>query len=126
VTLRFMNGTIAHVEGSWAHERFVMKFELAGEKGIIEYDSSRDHPITLTNRANEIGKSGVSVPSNPLKEGEYYRELAHFIDCIRIGTKPIVTAEDGYEAMRIALSAIESSRLGEPVFLSRNGEGEQR
>ncbi len=50
VTLRFASGVIAHVEGTWAHESFSMKFELAGKSGIIDYDSASDQPLVSVSR----------------------------------------------------------------------------
>ncbi|TCZ77687.1 Gfo/Idh/MocA family oxidoreductase [Paenibacillus albiflavus] len=118
VTLRFASGVIAHVEGSWAHETFSMKFELAGTSGIIDYDSGRDNSIVASRRSSNGGKQGVAVPESPLAENPYARELAHFLACIERDEQPIVTAEDAYEAVRIALAAIQSVETGQPVQLS--------
>ncbi len=117
VTLRFKSGVIAHVEGTWAHDTFSMKFEMAGKTGIIDYDSSRDKPMVAFSRTAQAGSGGVAVPESPLKENPYYLELKHFLSCIERDSDPIVTAEDAYEAMRIALAAIESMQTGKPVVL---------
>lgn len=119
VTLRFESGMMAHVEGSWAHDQFTMKFELAGKDGIIDYDSSKDKPLVAFSRAKKDGTGGVAVPESPLKENPYLLELKHFIACLEKGADPIVSAEDAYEAMRIALAAIESVQTGKPVVLSK-------
>jgi UDP-N-acetylglucosamine 3-dehydrogenase len=117
VTLRFKNGTIAHVEGSWAHEGFAMKFEFAGKTGILDYDSSRDKPIVTVSRQAQEGFVGVAVPESPVKESPYYKELKHFLSCIETGGESLVTAEDAYKAMEISLSAIQSMQTGKPVVL---------
>ena len=117
VTLRFKNGVIAHVEGSWAHDTFSMKFEMAGKSGIIEYDSAKEQPLAVFSRAEQTGSRGVAIPESPLKENPYYLELKHFLSCIEQDKKPVVTAEDAYEAMRISLAATESMKTGKPVSL---------
>ncbi|MFC5648774.1 Gfo/Idh/MocA family protein [Paenibacillus solisilvae] len=117
VTLRFKNGTIAHVEGSWAHDGFAMKFELAGKTGVIDYDSTRDKPIVAVSRADKQGFIGVAVPESPVKESPYYKELKHFLACIANNTESRMTAEDAYKALEIALAAIESMKSGKPVKL---------
>ncbi|MED4570284.1 Gfo/Idh/MocA family oxidoreductase [Brevibacillus agri] len=117
VTLRFQNGMIAHVEGSWAHEGFSMKMELAGSEGIIQYDSAKEKPLIAVNRAKQAGMSGVAVPESPLRENPYFRELKHFIDCIENDREPRVTVEDAVKAVEIARAALESIETGKPVTL---------
>ncbi|MFM9278223.1 Gfo/Idh/MocA family protein [Paenibacillus jiagnxiensis] len=117
VTLRFQSGVIAHVEGTWAHESFAMSFEIAGKNGVLQFDSARDNPVTAVSRNGVQGRPGVAVPESPLREGTYYRELKHFMDCIATGNEPQITAEDGLEALRISLAALESMETGKPVTL---------
>lgn len=109
VTLRFEGGAIAHVEGSWSHEGFTTKYEFAGDKGIIEFDSTKNRPL--------INNGDVISPKGLLQESTYQRELAHFIDCIESDKEPIVTAEDACKALEIALAAIQSTETNKPVFL---------
>ncbi len=116
-TLRFKNCVIAHVEGSWSHERFTTKFEFAGDKGIIDYDSSKETALVLERKAAETGKRGVAVPSSPMRHSPYFKELKHFLECIEQGKKPIVTAEDALEAVRIAECVIESITSGKRIEL---------
>ncbi len=120
VTLRFKSGAIAHVEGSWAHQGFNMAFEFAGKEGIVDYNSAKATPILAVTADRESSFSGVAVPQSPLNNNPYYRELSHFIDCIQNSKQPIVTAEDAYRAIEIAVSALQSSQTGKAVTL---GEG---
>ncbi|WEK55959.1 MAG: Gfo/Idh/MocA family oxidoreductase [Candidatus Cohnella colombiensis] len=117
ITLRFKNGVIAHVEGSWAHDSFSMKFELAGTNGVIDYDSLKDKSIEARIRIQEASVGGVPVPESPLKTTPYYRELRHFMDCLKTGETPKVTADDALEAIKISLSAIESIRTNKPITI---------
>ncbi|WP_410513777.1 Gfo/Idh/MocA family oxidoreductase [Paenibacillus sp. BR2-3] len=117
-TLTFCNGVIAHVEGSWSHQKFTTSFEIAGTGGIIDYDSAKDNPIISFKKSADKPAEGVAVPESPLLETPYYRELAHFLSCMESGEEPIVTAEDAYQALAISLAAIESSRSGMPVALA--------
>ncbi|WP_066189701.1 MULTISPECIES: Gfo/Idh/MocA family protein [Gracilibacillus] len=117
ITLRFESGVIAHVEGTWAHQKFHTKLEIAGKEGIIEHDSSKVNPVVLEKSAAANEAGGVAVPSSPAKDSPYYLEIQHFITCIKEDKAPIVTAEDAYEAVKIALAALESIKLGKPVYL---------
>ncbi|WP_152398623.1 Gfo/Idh/MocA family protein [Paenibacillus cellulositrophicus] len=118
VTLRFQSGAIAHVEGTWSHEGFSMNLEMAGTQGIIGYDSARDQPLLSFQRGGHAGGGGgVPVPESPVEENPYSQELRHFLNCIEQDKEPIVTVEDAYEALRIALSALKSMETGRPVHL---------
>ncbi|WP_134682607.1 Gfo/Idh/MocA family protein [Brevibacillus migulae] len=124
VSLRFANGVIAHIEGSWAHQGFSMKFELAGKKGVIDYDSRAASPVVSTLRKQEAGQGGVAVPESPLRESPYFLELQHFLAAIERETEPLVTPEDAYKAMEIALAALKSIETGKPVSLAHSaGKG---
>ncbi|AJY75562.1 Gfo/Idh/MocA family protein [Paenibacillus beijingensis] len=114
-TLTFRSGVIAHVEGSWSHQKFTTSFEFAGTDGIIDYNSAKDNPIVSFTRTKGEPAGGVPVPESPLLETPYYRELAHFMSCITTGAEPIVTAEDAYQALAISLAAIRSAETGEAV-----------
>jgi len=59
----------------------------------------------------------VEVPESPAVEDPYYLELRHFVDCFKTGAAPLLTVEDGYEAVRIALAAIESVKTGRVIHL---------
>lgn len=120
VTLRFKSGVIAHVEGSWAHQAFTTRFELAGQSGIIEHDSSKTVPIVFEGRKKSTAGGGVAVPESPLKHNPYFVELDHFINCIKTDKDPIVSAEDAYKAMEIALSALKSIETGREVVINEN------
>ncbi|MBX4147402.1 Gfo/Idh/MocA family oxidoreductase [Paenibacillus lautus] len=120
VTLRFRSGVIAHVEGTWAHEGFSMNLEMAGTSGVIDYDSAKDSPLLFKTRSSAATVPGVVVPESPLERSPYYRELEHFMSCIRDGSEPLVSAEDAYEALRIALAALASMASGEPVVIEND------
>jgi predicted dehydrogenase len=121
VTLRFKNGTLGHVCGSWAHpDGFRTQFEVAGDGGLIEHDSRTSSPFSLSLQKDEAGIGGVLLPENPMAapDDPYYLELRHFVDCLIAGTKPLVTPADARAAVQIALAALQSIDTGEPVTLS--------
>jgi predicted dehydrogenase len=122
ITLRFKNGAIGHIEGSWAYPpgRFRTRFEIVGDRGLMEWDSTHPAPLTVTLRPEDSERGpAVPQPHSPLapQDDPYYLELAHFVTCLENGSESTVTAEDGLEAVKLALAAIESVRTGEPVYL---------
>ena len=113
VTLRFASGAVAHVTGSWAHPGgFRTTFEVAGDGGLIEHDSLRSAPLTASLRGGTVSES----PLAPL-EDPYYLEIAAFVAALESGQPPPVTLQDGREATRIGLAALESIKTGKVVNL---------
>jgi predicted dehydrogenase len=116
--LRFKSGPIAHVEGSWGHDQpFRVRVEVAGSKALADYDSA--HPTTLTLQKASTGRGlpGVAVPSSPLAVSPYQREDEAFVAAIRTGGPSPIPAEEGLEAIRISLAALDSARTGKAVTL---------
>lgn len=118
VTIRFKSGVIAHVEGTWLNPTgFTVKFEVAGDRGLIEFSNKTSAPLVVAQTKTDEEKPGVPIPESPTLKNPYFQELQHFIDCIETGTKPMITPEDGMRAVEIALAAIESANTGKPVSL---------
>jgi UDP-N-acetylglucosamine 3-dehydrogenase len=119
VTMRTSSGAVIHVEGTWCDPGgFRVSFEICGDAGMLEYDSRQMVPLRVAKRAEGDAPGGVEVPDSPAMEDPYYLELRHFVDCFKSGSTPMLTAQDGYEAVRIALAAIESAKMGKVVRMS--------
>jgi predicted dehydrogenase len=55
------------------------------------------------------------LPSSPIAEPPHTTQLRHFLAVLRDGAEPIVTAEDGLAALRVAAAVDESIATGRPV-----------
>lgn len=107
-TLTFDSGCIAHVEATWMDPAgFRTTFEVAGSKGLIEYDS-RNAAILKTAAG---GKVAPESPLAPLDD-PYFLELSGFLNAVRNHTPPPVTGYDGFMALSIGLTARESAMTG--------------
>jgi myo-inositol 2-dehydrogenase / D-chiro-inositol 1-dehydrogenase len=118
VTLGFDNGRIALVEGGWAYPSGVFRtsMDIAGSDGVIEWRSDDATTIQpFLKPKGEIGVARVGVPSSILAEDPYTTEIKHAYDCIKNNKPFLVTAEDGLEALRIALAAKESLKTGKAI-----------
>jgi predicted dehydrogenase len=118
--LRHVSGAITHVSGGWVYPwpMFRTGFEIAGDGGLIVYESTDAVPVTpyLIGKRDE-GAASTGLPDSPVAENPWALELADFVSSIQGGGPPRVTAEDGLEAVRIANAVIDSSRTGRPVRL---------
>jgi predicted dehydrogenase len=120
VTLGFDDGRMALIEGGWAYPPgyFRTSMDIAGSDGVIEWRS--DDAVTIQPFLRLTGETSVArvgVPSSILAEDPYTTEIKHAYDCIKHNKEFLVTAEDGLEALRIALAAKESLKTGKAVQL---------
>jgi predicted dehydrogenase len=118
ITLRFANGAIGHVEGSWAFPagNFRTYLELAGTEGILVHDSDDTQPLEVQYHAGAAPSTPPAIgDSVPLDDDPYFLEFRHFLDALDSGSEFLVTPHDALAALQIALAAIESLRTGRPV-----------
>ena len=119
VTIRLASGAIVHAEGTWAMPSgFSYKVEVAGDKGLIRFDSTESVPLVIRRKAGEGPAVGVPVPESPLAYSPFYLELKHFIDCVEAGKRPDIAPQEAMAATEIGLAAIESIKTGKPVAVS--------
>jgi predicted dehydrogenase len=125
VILTHRSGALSHISGAWAYPppTFRTKLEIAGDKGLIEFDSDGTAPIQ-----NLILKTGggdapdVALPSSPVSESPYTTQIKEFYSALANGTTPRVSAADGLRAVQIAEAALESAHSGQPVKLETLAE----
>jgi myo-inositol 2-dehydrogenase/D-chiro-inositol 1-dehydrogenase len=115
--LRHSSGALSHVTGAWSYPGPVFRtgFELAGDGGLIEYESVEQAPINRYLIPDGGVAEPLGLPASPVEEDPFIAELGDFARSIITGSEPRVSAEDGIAALRIGLAAIESSRIGRPV-----------
>ena len=124
--IEFENGTTAVAENSWArHGGMDDRIEIYGDKGVIYADlfkgnSSLTYSIDGYDYASEKAGStkgwSFTIFEEVFNQG-YPHELKHFISCVREGTQPLVTGEDGRAVLEIIYAAYESARTGTKVSL---------
>lgn len=113
-TVAFENGAVGYVEAGWDRPPggdLASEFEVAGDAGILEYDSTSGTPLTIEARDDD-----PSLPPAVDRDG-YRRELDAFVRAVTEGTEPPVSVEDAIEAARISIAARESAKTGEPVVV---------
>jgi len=120
VILSHRSGALSHIAGAWAYPppTFRTHLEIAGDRGLIEFDSDGTAPIQ-----NLILKSGgsdapdVALPSSPVSESPYTTQIKEFYAALADGKTARVSATDGLVAVQIAEAALQSSYTGQPVKL---------
>jgi UDP-N-acetylglucosamine 3-dehydrogenase len=121
-TLVFESGAVANLEAFWGYPGpFSTVAEIAGSKGVIRSDSQKTKSLHIRKKASSRDvKPFVEVPQSPSYHNPFELELIHFIECIRHNQEPIVTAQDAYKALEIALAVLESSSSGRVITFDRS------
>lgn len=118
VMIRLVDGTVVHVELSWAETKYRASFELAGNQGMISYDHDEANPVKFDIH-HDIDE--VDLPKSMLREDPYVRQIKHFVDCLTGKADSILSTSNAVAAIQIAEAARKSAREGQPVYI---GKGE--
>ncbi len=117
--LKFANGSLAHVEGSWAEpdnapSKFATSFEFVGRDGMITYDSDEDFTMRVQTASNDYPSFSKSTPA---ANDPYGLHIQKFIEAVREERKVPVDGTEAIEALKISLAANRSAESGRPVKL---------
>ena len=104
IMLAFKGGKSAFIESNWLTPYKTRVFMITGSEAIMKLDYITQE-LTIEN-ARETVQPRYTV-HEPLK-----LELQHFAKCITEKEKPLVTGEDGLEALKLAEAALKSSATG--------------
>jgi predicted dehydrogenase len=119
LVLKFASGGIAHCELSWTTKGGLdLRNEIHGSEGSVFTDVTRGTPIsafTTRSAGYVVEKAEVDFGwTRPLPEEAftygYQGEMRHFVECVRDGTQPRETYEDGYIVNCILDAGYESMR----------------
>jgi predicted dehydrogenase len=124
--VEFANGVVGLAEDSWArHGGMDDRVEVYGTSGYIEADLFRGNSaLTYSEKGYGYALEKASTTQGwtftmfeeAFNQG-YPQELRHFVRCVREGTKPVVTGEDGRAVLEMLYAAYESARTGQKVAL---------
>lgn len=124
ITLKFEKGGIALVEANWALPKqfpFTMKIEIDGTKGMIMSDNQSSVPVRLITNDITAGFAPERLPwrpaIHPFPVDPFYRELKHFVECIRENKIPMTDGEVARRSLEVCLAALKSAELNSPVKL---------
>ena len=125
VILSHRSGALSHIAGAWAYPppTFRTHLEIAGDRGLIEFDSDETAPIqNLILKTGGSDAPDVALPSSPVSESPYTTQIKEFYSVLADGKASRVSASDGLAAVQIAEAAIQSAHSGQPVKLQPSVE----
>jgi len=115
VTLTHADGAMSLVVGVWGppHLTFRTGFHVAGDGGVLRYDSAEAPGVRLD--LAPVPPGGEPRPASVDGESPYLTEVREFARAFAGGPEPRVSAVDGAVAVELAAAALESVATGESV-----------
>ena len=112
VLVRFDSGAVGQMVTSWAYQAApgTDRFSVVGEKGSLSSDGS-------TLRVQVRGEEEQVFEHEQVET--FSAEVAHFVDCLLSGERPINTEVEGVSVLGVILAAYESSRTGKMADVIR-------
>lgn len=125
-TVEFDGGAVGVVENSWAKLGGMEdRIEVCGTGGVVYADlfmgnsaltySDKGYGYAMEKAGSTRGWTFTNF-EEAFNQG-YPHELQHFIRCVRNGTEPLTTAEDGRAVLEMLYAAYRSARIGQKVPL---------
>lgn len=103
------NVPLVTAEGGWTLDEgmeFTMRYQVKFERATADFDLGRDPTLTLARKGH------VEKPNQVVAANAYRSELAYFLNCVRGGAMPAVTARDAVRAMKIIEAELISVERG--------------
>jgi len=112
--LKFKNGAIAYVEGSWIQPKnfpFTTYLEIVGTNGILKVDNQTTSSVTV------FKENVAPISLNPVSEDAYFLEIKHFVDSIIKDYKPMISGIEARKSLEVVLAGVKSILENKPVKL---------
>ena len=111
IMLTYESGKTSFIEANWLTPYKIRALNVTGSEAIMRLDYNSQE-LWIENATETV------QPRSPFKE-PLKAELEHFTECIIENKTPIITGEDGYNALEIATAAMESSAKNAVIKLNR-------
>lgn len=117
--IKFQSGAAGDIEVSRnAHYGYDVRAEVIGTEGTLFIGSMQQRQVHILTPG---GKTHDIVPTFAERFQDAFKsELQHFVDCVRRGEGPSVTALDAQKALQIAVAAQQSLETGREVEVSHS------
>jgi len=110
--LRFANGVVGVLDVNWLTPLKVRRLSVLGEKGLLQADYLSQQ-VSFYPKDSGLQSRDAAPKAIPIENAEPLRlELEAFVDAVRRGVAPPVTAADGLAALEVAALLVESARAG--------------
>jgi predicted dehydrogenase len=101
--LNFENGAVANITASRISPKSMRKIRLFQENAYISLDYEAQEASIYEKNGSEISRKKINIK----KEKPLQKELLSFIQCVKEKSAPLVSGEQGRDALRIAIEILE-------------------
>jgi myo-inositol 2-dehydrogenase/D-chiro-inositol 1-dehydrogenase/scyllo-inositol 2-dehydrogenase (NAD+) len=109
VTVRFESGALASISGVCPCEYgYDARVEIVGEKGLLQIGDLRGQSVVLCTDRDRGLVTPIFRTWPERFASAYVREMKHFLECVRTGSKPRAGGQDGRWALAGVLAATTS------------------
>ncbi|MGC4071626.1 MAG: Gfo/Idh/MocA family oxidoreductase [Nibricoccus sp.] len=115
LNLGFAEGAVASVQLDFLQRTYSRFCKVVGSAGTLLWDASQQSVLFFP--PNEKQGREVFREASADRNGAYLRELEHFFNCVRNGTRPMVDADDGWAVLRVIEAARTSASEGKRIVL---------
>ena len=120
--IKFNNGTIASLEVSWIlpnsySKRLDAQFVAVGTEGAVYVDGSGQAVEVYLQDESSCPDVMYAPEIHGRYTGILRDEIAHFVECVMYDRKPLISGQDGKEAVEVVCAITESLKIGQPIYL---------
>jgi len=113
--IEFENGCVANIAASKVGNKEMRKIRIFQENAYISLDYQNQAGIIYTKEGTKIHRRKI-----PLKREEPLKlEIASFLECVRKKRDPVVSAEQGKQALEIAMEIVSQIREKKKLMIER-------
>ena len=111
VRLTFQNNVIADITASRVTREETRKIRIFQEESYILLDYMHQEAFLFNKSDKKLDKKKIRIrKKEPLKV-----ELKSFINCVRNNKRPVVSGQEGRQALRVALDILEKINSKQPI-----------
>ena len=99
VRINFQNGAVANLTASRITSKFLRKIRIFGDDAYVSLNYLKQKADLYRKEGGKIRHQRIAIP----KEEPLRRELEAFVTAVKTREKPLVSGEDGREALKVAL-----------------------
>ncbi|MDR2203376.1 MAG: Gfo/Idh/MocA family oxidoreductase [Nitrososphaerota archaeon] len=111
IMLTYKSGKTAFIEANWLTPYKIRALNVTGSEAIMRLDYNSQE-LWIENAKETV------QPRNPFKE-PLKAEIEHFAECVNKKKTPIITGEDGYNALEVAIAAMKSSAKNTVIKINK-------
>lgn len=109
ILMEHSNGVMSSVHLDYLQRIPARSCKVVGSEGTLIWDFASNSVRVYSSQNKTWHEHTYDVDRNEM----YINELKHFVDCIQEGNIPLISLEDGLQALQVVLAAIQASDSGQ-------------